>query len=139
MNTLSLLYLNSKWERQDYAKASNWFERAAENKSMYGYFNQDRIYEEGLRVERSQAHALALDKESSSLGHATSSLKLAKVHSVKNASSSDLEVALYYLKKAAEQSENNNIQHTLEKCQKSQTCNNMELGKLLRFLSTKNQ
>jgi len=47
MNALGLLYLNIKW-----------FEPAAENKSMYGYFNQARMYEEGLGVESSPAKAL---------------------------------------------------------------------------------
>lgn len=78
MNTLGLFYLNIKWEQQDYTEALKWFERAAENKSMYGYFNLARMYEEGLGVESSQAHAQALLQEASSLGHATSSLKLAK-------------------------------------------------------------
>ncbi|GAA5443193.1 hypothetical protein Misp06_01369 [Microbulbifer sp. NBRC 101763] len=72
------------------------------------------MLEECLEVDRNQDRAIELYKKSSRLGHATSSLKLAKVYSKKYSNGRDQAKALHYLKIAIEKSENKTIRHTLE-------------------------
>ncbi|GAB2873995.1 tetratricopeptide repeat protein [Microbulbifer echini] len=137
MNALGLLFLSLGEEtgEQNYTDALTWFEHASKRNSMYGLFNQGRMYEQGLGVSKDQELALELYKSASELGHTGASLKLARAYSSGDLTNYNLKKALHFLKLASEQSGNSTIKRTLQRCQESQSCNELEIGELVSLLS----
>ncbi|WP_444937869.1 hypothetical protein [Microbulbifer sp. JMSA002] len=136
MNALGLLYLSQDTDQLNYAEALAWFERASKHNSKYGFYNQGRMYEKGLGVAANSERALSHYRSASELGHTGASLKLAKAYSAGEITNYDLKMALHYLKLATEQSGNKTIKTTLQKCQRSQYCNQIEVAELISLLST---
>ncbi|WP_444942965.1 tetratricopeptide repeat protein [Microbulbifer sp. ZKSA006] len=136
MNKLGLIYLDSDNTPNDYSKALYWFEQAALHNSKYGFFNQARMYEQGLGVAAEPDRALSLYEEASKRGHGMASLRIAEAYSRGESLDKNLDQVLHYLKLATEQSDNRQLKQMLEVCTDTRDCNITDLKQLLSELSS---
>ncbi|WP_444958765.1 tetratricopeptide repeat protein [Microbulbifer sp. ZKSA002] len=133
MNKLGLIYLDSGSDSfHNYPEALHWFEQAANQNSKYGYFNQARMYEQGLGVEANLDRAMSLYEEASKRGHGIASLKIAEAYSQDDNPGKNLDQVRYYLKLATEQSDDQQLKKILENCADTEECN---VSHLKQFLS----
>ncbi|WHI45359.1 hypothetical protein [Microbulbifer sp. VAAF005] len=136
MNKLGLIYLDSENnDIKNYSKALYWFEQAANKNSKYGFFNQARMYEQGLGVEANLDRALSLYDEASKRGHGMASLKIAEAYSQGEPADQNINQMLHYLKLATEQSDDQQLQQILENCTGKKDCNVTHLKQFLSELS----
>ena len=68
MYSLGLFYYFSDGGRQDYSKAKEWFEKAAEHGNEYAMFQIGFLYEAGNGVEQSYNKAKEWYEKSAGLG-----------------------------------------------------------------------
>ena len=73
---LGALYDNGLGVEQDYAKAREWYEKAADKGNAYAQFKIGRAHENGLGVTQDYAKAMAWYQKAADQGHAAAKARL---------------------------------------------------------------
>lgn len=96
-------YYGRNGKEQDYAKATRWYRKAADNGHMYAQYNLGWCYEKGLGVAALPVEAAKWYRKAAEQGYAPSQCNLGLCYETGEGVVKDLSIAVSWYRKSAEQ------------------------------------